>query len=400
MDKQKELLNLVRELVDKQKVREEREQALEEKVLALEEMSSEQKAIIERLETEPVESKIVVPGSTEMTDVVYRGYNLRDQGLVVQIADEAKKERYAKFLIDFVKASYFGDAEAKAAMAEGTGSTGGYLVPDEFFNEIMAFARLQSFALQDCRVINMSSDTIKIPAENTHVSVSWKGEAATLGESEPTFAEVQLTPKKLGAYSIASQELLEDSAFDIISYLTADFAEAIGQEIDNRVLNAGADSTFTGALSGAGVTVTQTATGGWAGFSVDELSNAIASLAPNKIVGAKFYFHRTGFHYVRVLKDTNGQPIFARPGNGVPGTIYEYPYSLVETMPYTNTTGNPIGLFANMKYYGLGVRRAAMNLAMDPYGLFTKDQVRFKMTVRVQGAPLLASGLVVINGKT
>lgn len=395
-----ELKELVLAKMDNDKVRDEREKALEEKMKALEEASAEDRAKIEKLEKEPVQSKIVVPGTTQMVDVMYRGYNLRDQGLTVQIADPEKKERYAKFMLDIIRAEYFGDVEAKAALNEGTASQGGYLVPDEFFNEIMAFARLQSDFLKDCRIINMSGDTMKIPAESSNVSVAWAAEAATLSQSEPTFAEVELNPKKLGAFSVASQELLEDSAFDIVSLLTEQYAEAIATEIDTRVLQAGNSSTFTGALSGAGNTVTQSATGGWAGHSADDLSNMIAQLASNKIAGAKFYFSRTGFHYTRVLKDSQNNYIFAQPGNGVPGSVWEYPYVVTEGMPSTNSTGNYIALFANMRYYGLGVRRLGMNLAMDPYGLFTKDQVRFKMTVRIQGKPLLSGGLVALKGKS
>ncbi len=234
MDKVQELKNLILELVDQNKVREETDKATEERMEVLEGLTSEQRAMIEKLEKEPVQSKIIVPGTNEMVDVMYRGYNLETQGMNLHIADEGKKQSYAKFFIDFIRASYFDDAEAKTALNETTAAQGGYLVPDEFFNQIMAFARLGSFALQDCNVINMSGDTMKIPAESSNVAVAWAAEAATLSQSEPTFTEVTLNPKKLGAFSVSSQELLEDSAFDIVSLLTDQFSDAIAQEVDTR----------------------------------------------------------------------------------------------------------------------------------------------------------------------
>ena len=162
MEKITELKGLISELVDGNKVREAAEIKKEERMVALENATTEQKDFIEKLKASPVKGQIIVPGTNDKIDVLYKGYDLSKQSLVLGIADEDKKERYAKYIINATKALR-GDMECKTAMAEGAGANGGYLVPEEWANEVIAFASLDSFALRDCNVVPMKRDKMNIP---------------------------------------------------------------------------------------------------------------------------------------------------------------------------------------------------------------------------------------------
>lgn len=393
MDAEKQLRGLIAEMIDEKTMSKAAEIAdkKNEDHAKMVEQNAELKAQIEKLQSAPAQKvELPVPGSTEKK-TFYKGYNLAKQGMILSL-DDARKQEVAKMFVDMI--------HGKAAMQEGTTTEGGFLVFDEYQSEILAHARLSSVALRDCRILPMASDTLRIPREDGAVSVNWTAEEIALTQSEPTIAEVVLTANKLGAYSIVSNELLADSQFDIVSWLTELFAEAAGQEIDNQWMNG---TTFTGILSGGvttnTVTCTSTTTTPNRHVQVDdtELSSMVAALTSNKLVGAKYYLHRNSLHYIRMMEDTAGVRIWMLPNANQPGTIYGYPYELVDAIPSAPNAGDPFLAFGNMKKgYIIGIRRGAMSLDMDPYGAFTTDQTRFRLVTRFDGAMGLENALVVL----
>jgi HK97 family phage major capsid protein len=390
------LKGMINEMIDNKTKDEAVEIAAEtnEKMAKLMEQNAELKAKMEALENAPAKKvRIATPGDTkDVGEYFYKGYDLRNQGAKLDISNE-RKELYAKFLIDMI---------GKASMAGGAAATGGNIVPVEYENEILRFATLNSLALQDCTVISMNRSVMKIPTLASGVSVAWEGEADIIAQSDPEFGQVTLTAQKLAARSISSNELLADASYDIVSLLTEQFAEAIALEIDDSVFNGGGGSTMTGALSGAGNTLSCSATGTSPNRHVQiteaELSEAISKLTDNKLRGAKFYLHQNSMHYVRVLADDNGSPIFARPGNGVPGTIYEYPYAVSGQVGSASPgAATPFILFGNLKNYILGRRKGDMSIQVNPWLLWNTDQTSFRVTTRWDGAVGLAAGLVSIK---
>lgn len=386
------LKGMISEMIDgKTKDEAVEEAALQnEKIVKALEENTDLKARLEALEKMPAKKvDLSVPGKDgARVDFMYKGFDLRKQGARLQIPEE-RRERHAKFLIDCIKATNI----------EGNGARGGYLVPDEYADDVLAFARLSSVTLQDANVVDMGTDVLRVPAELANVAVTWTAEEADIGASNPTFSEVVLTAQRLGSYSIVSNELLADEQYDFVSMLTSQFAEAIALEIDSQVFNGG---TFTGALSGCTtntVTCASTATSPNRSIQIthDELSQAIAKLTDNKLAGARFYIHQNALHYIRVEQDTAGNPIFAMPGGGVPGTIYEYPYRVSSQLPGAPAAASGFVLFGNLKNYMIGRRRGNMVLEVDPYSLFTTYRSQFRMVTRWDGKPGLCGGLVVIK---
>jgi len=369
---------------------------------------------------QPEKLEIPVPGSDE-TVPVYRGYNLDVMGAdlkrlaswdasrpmpflksYTKIADPGKTERFAKYLIDVLKASREHDPDAiknlrdmqtKTTLTTSTAATAGYLVPDEYAAEILAFARLNSVALRDCRIMPMGTDVKRVPAEASGVTVAWEDDdTSAFDESNPQVTEVVLTAKRVGAFTVATNDLLDDSSVDIVSWLTGLFAEALGQEMDNQVF-AGTGSPTSGlttAICGYSVLTS----GSISTITGTNLSSMIAKLSANKLAGSKFYMHRNIFHYIRTMKTSDNQFIFGPIGASVPNTIWEYPYEIVEKMPYTDGTKRPIVLFGNLQRYLIGVRRQANSLDVDPYGLFKYAQTQFRIYWRIAFACGLNEGFV------
>ena len=180
MDKKEELKQLLKEVnQDVLDVVKDQNLKLDEQIAKMKEESTEMRTKIDAIENAPAKKvALEIPGKPGKTvDFMYKGYDLRRQGVTLDIADESIKNEIAKGIINLI--------HRKAAMAEGTDAYGGYLVPEEYADAVFAFARLTSVALQDCDVIQTSTDSFNIPGELTGITVSWKTEATAVAASDP-----------------------------------------------------------------------------------------------------------------------------------------------------------------------------------------------------------------------
>jgi HK97 family phage major capsid protein len=339
-----------------------------------------------------------------LTGVGLGGTNLREtfmKGDFGVLKSEEAQDDFAKNMLDCLHAAddvrngRVGNSAAKQALYErrqelikktnanneGTASEGGYLVAPEYQWDIIKLARNTSYALKIARVVNMISNVQYVPTEASMGVVTWEAEGATKTPSEPTFGQVQLTAKKAFCLARVTNEELADANLDLAGMLTEQFAYATGQDIDNQMLN-GNGSPWSGLLSTVTQSVVLSAGASISTLTFTDLSLVIAQILEARLEGAQWLVSRLAKHYIRSLKDSNGRPIFAMPGNGVPGTIWEYPYSQSEKMPNTDGASKKMALFGNFKYAILGRRQGVMNIDVDPYGLFDSDSTRFRMTTR------------------
>lgn len=381
MNEIKDLLEKISTKLDENKTKMDE---LEKKVASLDEA-------VTKLKNSPAEKVPVAPAIISSKN--FLGRNLERQGLDLKCSDE-DRVKISKYLVAMIMAnSRTPNVEAlnylneigvqKAPLAEGTGSTGGFFVPDFYEAEVLRFSALKSWALSNCRIWPMSSDTLRIPAEGTTVSVAWTAEGSSATESEPTFAEIELNAKRLDAYSIASNELLMDSMVDVVSYLTERFGEAIGQEIDNQFLN-GTGAVCSGILTAAAGYSVIMGSGQTSFSSVNctHLSEMISKLRSDIADGATFLMHRTVLHYLRSAKDSNNAFVYAQPGGPVPQTIWGLPYATLEKCPSTSGTSTPFIALANPRYFCIGRRVQNMTLDVDPYSLFRYYQTQFRIVNR------------------
>lgn len=370
---------------------------------------SEVKSKLEALEKASVTKELNIPGTEKSTEIHF-GYKMQKQLVDVNnkfekyinpkafpvLSNPEKSEGFAKHMLMIIKASTgdfkaqqaYQDWIAKADLVEGTNNVGGYLVPTEYTNEIMALARLTSFALQDCRVWPMSSDKRSVPVEATRASMTWTAENTDATETNPTFAEILLDAKRLTGYIPVTNELLGDVNVDIASYLLEMISQGIGDKLDATVLNGttGGGDPFDGVLQKSGIT---TVDGGLAVSNLDgdDLADAIDKIDQEAEAGAKFYMHKTVFNYVRKLKDSNGNYIFGPLGAAAPATIFEYPYLKTPNAPTATSVAATKSYiaFGNMRYFALGRREEPIGLDVNPFLEWKKNKTLFKVEARFGG---------------
>lgn len=328
--------------------------------------------------------------------------------IVGKTEDEIAKMAVKEKMASFIKAVYHKDGQALGqfkAMTEGTGSAGGFVVPEEFAAEV--FRIVEDFGLipKLARKFPMNSDTLNVPRLSSSVSVYWPGEATAGTPAQPTFEQVVLQAKTLIGLTPMSNELLADANVSVIDLLTQLFAEAIAGELDNQGLN-GVGTPFTGILSDAGVTVYTPATGN-STFALcstpDNARTLLSKIKPWALQGAAFVMHRTVWALFQTSKaSTSGNyflstfnPVMSGNtvgGQGFPlamaGTMWGYPVYLSDKMPTTTAVSTKYVIFGNLGNIFMGNRQdLAVSISQDAtvgsFNLFAANMSAVRVVTRV-----------------
>ncbi|MDP4236926.1 MAG: phage major capsid protein, partial [Bacteroidota bacterium] len=139
-----------------------------------------------------------------------------------------------------------------APQLEGTNSAGGYLVPEEFFADVIFLLNEFGFARKYCAQVSMRSNVLNVSTLAGKPSVTWTDENTAIPSSKATFGRLTLTAKKLAAIYPISNELLDDANIDIYNTIVRIFTNVFAQEEDTQVF-CGSGSPFTGILNTSGV---------------------------------------------------------------------------------------------------------------------------------------------------
>lgn len=158
----------------------------------------------------------------------------------VEIAERksAGKKNYevSKKTIHFVQALATNDREKLQTLVEGTGSRGGYLVPEDFVNILVEDRRDMTVMRQLATILPVTTDTIHIPNLAARPKAYWRSEAAVKSTTTVDFGETVLTPYSLAAIVPISNELVADASLgvgaSIVSLVGNVLARSLAEEED------------------------------------------------------------------------------------------------------------------------------------------------------------------------
>lgn len=138
------------------------------------------------------------------------------------------------------------DYQVRNALTVGTDSEGGYLVPDEFERTLVEALEEENIMRQLAKVITTSSGDRKIPVVATKGTASWVDEEGLIPEADDSFGQVSIGAYKLATIIKVSEELLNDSAFNLESYIAKEFARRIGAKEEEAFLVGDGEGKPTG----------------------------------------------------------------------------------------------------------------------------------------------------------
>lgn len=318
-----------------------------------------------------------------------------------ELTSMKKKERVATF----IKAVFHKDTNTLAsfkALNEGTGSAGGFSVPEEFAAEINRIAEDFGLVRKLSRTIPMNSDTMNVPRLATGVTVSFPGEGVAGTPSQFVEANVQLLAKTAVGLTVASNELLADANISIVDFLTELFGEALAGEEDSQGF-AGTGAPFTGILEDAGVNVVDLGTGDvdFTDADLTDYRDMITQVKPLALQGAAYFLNKTV--WADIQKETDSQGAFhlaaANPvltpgatagviGGVVVGALWGYPVYLSEKMPATTGVSTKFAIFGNLRHLWFGNRQMMTMTISDAASVgadnvFEQNQSAMRVTERI-----------------
>ncbi len=206
---------------------------------------------------------------------------------------------------------------------EGTNSAGGYLVPQEFYADVLFLLNEYGFARKYCAQIQMSTNILNVSTLTGKPSVSWVSEDATIPASKGTFGRLVLTAQKLAAIYPISNELLMDANVDVYNTILRIFVEVFGQQEDTQVFN-GTGSPFTGILNTTGTNITYLGASSTSGkthytdITLDDLINLVQSVGPAQQRGASLFVEQNTLSDLAKRKDANNRYLWDIAHSDVP----------------------------------------------------------------------------------
>ncbi len=288
--------------------------------------------------------------------------------------------------------------DVQNALQVGTDSEGGYLVPDEFERTLVQALEEQNIFRQLARVITTASGDRKIPVVASKGTASWVEEEGTIPESDDAFGQVSIGVYKLATVIKISEELLNDSIFNLEQYIAREFARRIGTKEEEAFFTGDGSGKPTGifaATGGAGVGVTAAAT---SAITFDEIMDLYYSLKSPYRRNAVFVTNDATVKAIRKLKDGNGQYLWQPAVTaGEPDTLFGRPVRTSSFVP-TITGGAKVLAFGDFSYYWVADRQGRSFQRLNELYAVT-GQVGFKATQRVDGKLILAEAIKVLQMK-
>lgn len=157
------------------------------------------------------------------------------------------------------------------ALQIGTDSEGGYLVPDEYERTLVEALEEENVFRQMAKVIQTSSGDRKIPVVASKGTASWIDEEGAFPESDDSFGQVSIGAYKLGTMIKVSEELLNDSVFDLQSYISREFARRIGAKEEEAFFTGNGTGKPLGILAATGGAETGVTAASATAVTADEL---------------------------------------------------------------------------------------------------------------------------------
>ena len=285
------------------------------------------------------------------------------------------------------------------ALQIGTDSEGGYLVPDEYERILVEALEEENVFRQLAKVIRTSSGDRKIPVVATKGTASWIDEEGAYLESDDSFGQVSIGAYKVGTMIKVSEELLNDSVFDLEAYISREFARRIGAKEEEAFFTGDGSGKPLGVLAAAGGAETGVTAASATAITADELIDLFYSLKAPYRRNAVWVLNDSTIKAIRKLKDNQGQYLW-QPSltAGAPDLLLGKPVRTSAYMPAIAADAKTVA-FGDFSYYWIADRQGRSFKRLNELYAAT-GQVGFLASQRVDGKLILPEAIKVLAQKS
>jgi HK97 family phage major capsid protein len=297
------------------------------------------------------------------------------------------------------------------ALSEGDDTAGGFTVPEEFHNEIIRYQTESAIVRPRARVFNMTRDRWRAPKldQNTTTDTALTGgehfsgvhfyytdEGDTKTESEPRFGQIVLVAKKLVGLTVASDELLEDSAVNLANYLVTLFGEALAYREDYEYLRGTGVGRPLGVLNAAGTSVVARNTSSQ--ILLDDVLGLYSELPAWADKNAVWLTTKAGMEQLLWIGNTNTtqkiQLLFPSLQEGIPVTMLGKPLLLTDKLPAVASEGAI--LYGDFSRYYIG-DRGTIKIDSSIHDRFRQDETVIRIVKRHDGQPAIDNAFAILG---
>ena len=202
------------------------------------ERESKQRAKIAKPIDDPADDEDVTQkgadGQTRAKDLTPDLTAAKKLGLICSTLLQTKMDPSRSAADRLDKAGYM---QLAKTLVSNVDAQGGFTVPTILMDEIIELLRPQTVILRgNPRRLPMPDGNLSLPAGSTGASATYGAEATKIDVTEPTFREVNLSAKRLGAIVPMSVELMQYSLPDVEAFVQDDLVSALGETMDLEML--------------------------------------------------------------------------------------------------------------------------------------------------------------------
>mgnify|MGYP002581106450 CR=1 FL=1 len=350
-------------------------------------------AEIERMEAmSAMDAQLSKPTSTPITEKPMNGTSVNDQKPKTGRASDAYKDGMLKALRTNFR-------QVSNVLQEGIDADGGYLVPEEYDSRLIEALEEENIFRQLAKIIQTSSGDRKIPVVATKGTASWIDEEGAYLESDDSFGQVSIGAYKLGTMIKVSEELLNDSAFDLESYISREFARRIGAKEEESFFTGDGTGKPLGVLAETGGAEVGVTAASATAITADELIDLFYSLKAPYRRNAVWVLNDSTIKAIRKLKDNQGQYLW-QPSltAGAPDLLLGKPVRTSAYMPAIAADAKTI-TFGDFSYYWIADRQGRSFKRLNELYAAT-GQVGFLASQRVDGKLILPEAIKVLAQKS
>ena len=300
----------------------------------------------------------------------------------------------------------------KAAMGESSGASGGYVVPPDFYDQLLTIIQEATFIRPRAFVQPMASASLQFPyldittAQSPGVTpffggvqMSWTAEAQTRTETEPQFKMLELKANELSGYSVSSNVLLQDAAFGLEKFLFALFGRAIAWYEEYAFLQGNGVGKPMGMLNATAVVNVTRANASQVGFV--DMANMWSKLLPFSTDKAIWAFSPSVVPQLLQMKDGANRAIFISIDQGAvkspTWSLLGRPAIMTEKLPALGSRGDLVLIDPSL--YVIGDRQQ-IEIAASEHVNFLKNQMTWRVVERVDGQPWLDKPITLQDGSS
>ena len=333
----------------------------------------------------------------ELTDLydnyIRKGHSKFDRESADRMKELATKQ-YSKIL---------GTKTAGDPVTSGTPGTGGHLIPEAVYRQILNQFQEVDPMRNEAEVVEITSNKIEFHT-GFDAAAGWEAEAFTYAAgSAPDAADPSISQKQISCNVLAgqvrlSQEALEDIP-NIGQYVTQRLATKMAYAEGNSFIDGSGSGQPEGIALAANLVLMEAQgnekeMGSKTEFDFDEFFDLQAAIKTGYQNSAKWFFNLNTLAALRKVQDTQGnylwQGALGGAEEGHPATVAGRPYAILQSLPNLGGSNNPV-FFGDMKQAYKIIQR--IGVSVKRLDEFQYPDVLFIARTRIGGGLVLPEAL-------